>query len=224
MDIESSIDIAWVNYMIRLIDLEYKDTFGAWKPIENGSGNKLHWRAYEGTTNRLFRIEMNMKCTMDSLINLLHYHLLPRHKEWNDTFEGGEVITKFNSNHSVQYWSYSPGCPFGDRDFLVERLKVDKGHGAVMLIDRSLDHASQPVASCCVAGYVRCDLPINVRMLEPREDGTVQFTYMNLTRLRGTVPNWFANMMNPKVIAEEVKAIKEICEAECVASGEEKTT
>ena len=62
---------------------------------------------------------------MQSAVDLLHTKMVERHQEWNDTYIGGKYYHKYSDDHNIQYWEYKVGWPLANRDFLVERRKID---------------------------------------------------------------------------------------------------
>merc|ERR1711916_50579 len=139
------------------------------------------------------------------LAELLHDNLIQRHKDWNSSFLGGEMLQTEDDDCSVQVWRYATAPGINSREFVVAHRKFTRDDGTIVLIDRSVQHPDAPLGS----KYVRSHLPYNVRVFTPVDDGAVtEFKYMNLTDLAGSIPTWVVNASNGSVSVSEIDHIR----------------
>jgi len=157
---------------------------------------------------KVFKVATEIKCSFESVVDLLHLHLVERHKEWNSTFDNGRILQEIDKDCNVQYWAYKfSSSLIKPRDFVVNH-RIWRNQDELVLMETTTTHKDAPLRS----SFVRCDLPFNIRYLKSIGDGRIQFLYMNLTDIKGMIPIWLANKLNPDVSFKEVELIKNILE------------
>jgi len=193
----------------KFIDTMINMMFDAeWTLEKETSDFKVYSRVNSNTKLKSFKLETEMNATIDAVLDLLHYQLVERHKEWNETYVDGRVINTRDKDSNLQYWSYKfSSSLIKPRDFVVNHRMV-RNDKRVVLIEADATHSSAPETP----KYVRCSLPYNVRHITFLPDGKLKFIYMNLTDIKGMIPMWLANKLNPDVSLKEMQLIKNICE------------
>eukprot|EP01080_Neovahlkampfia_damariscottae_P008801 gene8801-749_t len=183
-----------------------------WKFVKETGGIKVFQKLTQFHTSLLAtKVRKIFKnCKTESLNQLLHEKMIERHGEWNNTYVGGKYVETFDENHNVQYWEYSLGGLVSNRDFLVERKRMTLEDGTIVMIDASTDYKSDEVTK---KNNIRCDLPFNVRAMKQAGDD-VEYSYMNLTDIKGLFPYFLINLGNTKISVEETQHVEEACKNE----------
>ena len=180
-----------------------------WKFVKETNGIKV-WQKLTKFHNSLLATKVKKifkKCKIESLDDLLHEKMIERHGEWNNTYVGGKYLEKFDENHNIQYWEYSLGGLVSNRDFLVERKRLKLEDGSIVMIDASTNEKSKEIEK---EGNIRCDLPFNLRSMKQVGDD-VEYSYMNLTDIKGLFPYFLINLGNTKISVEETTHVEEAC-------------
>jgi len=105
---------------------------------------------------------------------------------------------------------FSQGHMIDDRDFLVAHRRVSRADGSEIFIERSVIRNDFPEVKHCI----RCDMPFQVRMFKPMNNGRIAMISMNMTNMKGKIPSWYTNKLNKSYSAEENFKIQGILERE----------
>lgn len=179
-----------------------------WKMKKNHGNFTVASRKFPDLKKKLkaYRFVTECECSMEKMVELLHDKMVERHGEWNKTYSGGRIVETIDADRNVQYWKFKP-AGLTERDFVVARRRITKPDGTVILVDISVEREDVPP----VKDIIRCDLPFNIRVLEPLPDNKIRFSYMNLTDSGGWIPAWLINALNPSVSIEEMEIVIKLC-------------
>eukprot|EP01102_Stenamoeba_stenopodia_P015997 TRINITY_DN5530_c0_g1_i3.p1 TRINITY_DN5530_c0_g1~~TRINITY_DN5530_c0_g1_i3.p1 ORF type:complete len:335 (+),score=78.57 TRINITY_DN5530_c0_g1_i3:339-1343(+) len=201
-EIIEQVNDQWVESMIDLMDLEEKDP--EWVKTKEKNTTKVFTRNVSGRKLKAVKVVTTTEASVSNLLELLHYKMIERHKEWNETFAEGKIVVQVTNDINIQMWKYQLKGP-KDRDFLVVRRVVKGSDGAFYIMEKSIKHGLAPPSK----DYIRCGLDYNIRYFKQLEDsGGCSFVYINYTDLKGWIPDWLTNAANQDVSVEEIEHIK----------------
>mmetsp|Transcript_48535 Transcript_48535/g.105273 ORF Transcript_48535/g.105273 Transcript_48535/m.105273 type:complete len:199 (+) Transcript_48535:1387-1983(+) len=170
----------------------------------------------ESSGLKVIKVDTTFHAPCALLVRLLHTQLTERHGEWNETYAEGRVLDTQGDDASTQLWRYKPGKGVTPREFVVAHRRFVRDQ-CTILADTSVDHPANVVGSN--PSYLRCQLPFNIRRFSPGDEpGTTRLTYVNLTDLKGWLPTWMCNSLNPTVSVEEIEHIRKIVEDEATST------
>jgi len=156
------------------------------------------------------KLVTQIKAPIERVVDLLHDRLIEKHKEWNKYFSEGQYLQRFSQDENVQYWRFSTGVLTDDRDLVIARRKYKTNDGEIILIDTSVRRPDTPVPK----GVTRSQLYFHIRKLKPLSNNLTRLSSAILVDVRGKVPTFLENWVNPVASATETFAIRDILEKE----------
>eukprot|EP00127_Corallochytrium_limacisporum_P005070 Clim_evm25s198 gene=Clim_evmTU25s198 len=211
----SSPTTPWISKEELMKWYEFTNSEDGWKPKKDvtvlGRLVRTSTKLVPGCRVNAFKFVTTYEAhSTDSARDLLHTNMVERHKEWNETFAGGDYLERKSDDENLHSLHYELPKPFTNRDFIMCRRAELLEDGTLLLADRSLKSHPKMVDR---KGYVRTTLPFQIRQFRPIEGSNrIEFTYMNITDLNGWVPGWVTNRLNPGTSRAEVAHCANIIE------------
>jgi len=175
-----------------------------WKLVKTQGTSQVYQKSVSYSNLKPTKVIFHSEAKLAQLLDILDTNMIQKHKLWNPTFTDGQVLAKLEGI-SLQYWQYELGSGFENRDFLVFRRVKKLEDGRVIIAEQSIAHSKFPTKP----GVIRCDLPYQMRILEPKDKGTL-IVGTNLTDIKGWIPAFAVNSSNIDVSLEELSHISKV--------------
>lgn len=157
-----------------------------WELAKNKGGVKVYTRQPDGKTIKEFKAVMQIKTTIDQLVNLLEN--VEDYTDWQSSLSDSYTIKKLSSSERYIYYALDLPWPLSDRDVVTHFKKIKyKSEKVVFLLNSKPDYIKTKT------DFVRIRDAQGSWSLTPLSNGYIQVVYRSYGDPAGNIPSSIVN-------------------------------